>query len=96
MFLEHLLIKLLLSCSNDTKDAFELCKQKYELKKRRETGFTKVHEICLAAFCRLALQSLGALQHLHILGCYIWQKHNTPFNNQMFTSQWCSGKTAMN
>lgn len=45
--------------------------------KRRETGFTEVQEIYLAAFCRLALQSLGALQHFHILGCYILQKHNT-------------------
>lgn len=59
-------------------------------KKRRETRFTKVQEIYLAAFCRLALQSFGALQHFHILGCYILQKHNTPFNKQMFTSQWYS------
>lgn len=55
--------------------------------KKRETGFTKVQEIYFVAFCRLALQSLGALQHFHILGCYILQKHNTSFNKQMFTSQ---------
>lgn len=42
MFLVHLLIKLLLTCYNDTKDAFELCKQKYEQKKVFRTSATRL------------------------------------------------------
>lgn len=47
MFLVHLLIKLLLTCYNDTKDAFELCKQKYEQKKVFHKGLS----LCSASIC---------------------------------------------
>lgn len=58
----------LLSCSNDTKHAFELCKQKYKQKKREEKqGLPKYLRIFSCIFFKLALRSLRALQHFRIL-----------------------------